>query len=194
MLMKLLISVNPMKKILFFVVFVLASTICIGQPVVDAAKSNFSKGLSAYEQHDYATAIAWIKKAAEQGNSEAQYQLGHLYRQGKGTTKNIEESFKWIKKSAEQGYIKAQYNLGLMYASGYGIAQNNQEAIKWYQKAAEQGNPEAQYFLGRMYYQGKGVTQNNQEAIKWYKVAAGNKGHGIGKQLAVAALQQLDKK
>jgi len=73
------------------------------------------------------------------------------------------------------------------------VTQNHQEAVKWYRVAAIQGNPEAQYFLGRMYEKGQGVTQNNQEAVKWYRVAAGHNGHGIGKQLAVAALQQLGK-
>jgi TPR repeat protein len=186
-------SINPLKKMIFFLIFIFASAVCIGQPTIDDAESNFSKGLSAYQQHDYATAVVWIQKAAEQGLAKAQYQLGHLYSEGRGVTKNKQEAFKWIQKAAEQGHTKAQYNLGLMYASGYGVTQNIQEAVKWYQKAAEKGNPEAQYFLGRMYYIGKGVTQNNQEAVKWYEKAAGQSGHGIGKQLAVRALQLLAK-
>lgn len=186
-----LISINPLKKIIFSLIFIFASGVCIGQPTIDEAESNFSKGLSAYQQHDYATAIVWFQKAAQQGDTEAQFYLGHLYRKGLGVTKNLQESFKWLQKAAEEGHIRAQYNLGLMYASGYGVTRNDQEALKWYRVAAQQGNPEAQYFLGRMYEKGQGVTQNNQEAAKWYRVAAGHKGHGIGKQLAQAALQQL---
>ena len=182
--------INPLKIILLLI-FSLTSAVCIGQPTIDKAESNFSKGLTAYQQHDYATAVAWFKKGAQLGNPKAQFYLAHLYRKGLGVTKNLQEYVKWITKAAEQGHVRAQYNLGIIYASGYGVTKNDQEAVKWYQKAAEHGNPEAQYLLGRMYYLGKGVTQNKQDAIKWYKIAAEHDGHGIGKQLAVAALQQL---
>ena len=183
------LSINPIKKMSLSLILILASAVCIGMP----AETDFSKGLAAYELSDYATAAVLFKKAAQQGDMEAQFYLGHLYRKGVGVTLNKEESFKWLTKSAEQGHIRAQFNLGLMYASGYGVTKNIPEAIKWYRVSAQQGNPEAQYFLGRMYHKGQGLTQSNDEAIKWYKVAAGNSGHGIGKQLATAGLQELGK-
>ena len=189
--MKAQISINPIKKMSLFLILIFASAVCIGQPTV--AESDFSKGLAAYEQSDYATAVTLFTKAAQNGDMEAQFYLGHLYRKGLGVTLNKEEAFKWLKKAAEQGYVRAQFDLGLMYASGYGVTKNIPEAIKWYRVAAQQGNPEAQYFLGRMYHKGQGLTQSNEEAKKWYKVAAGNGGHGIGKQLAVAALQEMGK-
>jgi len=179
------------RKISLFLILIFASAVSIGQPTV--AESDFSKGLAAYDQSDYATAAVLFQKAAQQGDMEAQFYLGHMYRKGVGVTKNKQESFNWLTKAAEQGHIRAQFNLGLMYASGYGVAKNIPEAIKWYRVSAQQGNPEAQYFLGRMYHKGQGLTQSNEEAKKWYKVAAGNSGHGIGKQLAAAALQEMGK-
>ncbi|WP_420831740.1 tetratricopeptide repeat protein, partial [Bathymodiolus japonicus methanotrophic gill symbiont] len=49
----------------------------------------------------YDTKEPWplLRKAAEQGDSQAQYNLG----------------VKWYKKSAEQGSASGQYNLGVMY-------------------------------------------------------------------------------
>jgi len=105
--MKPQISINPIRKLILFLIFSLTSAVCIGQPTI--AESNFSKGLSAYQQHDYATAIVWFQKAAQQGDTEAQFYLGHLYRKGKGVTKNLQESLKWIQKAAEQGHIRAQF-------------------------------------------------------------------------------------
>ncbi|MHC8510324.1 MAG: hypothetical protein ACYYKD_13225 [Rhodospirillales bacterium] len=47
--------------------------------------------------------------AAEQGDAEAQFNLGVMYDNG---ADHIEESVKWWRAAAEQGHAKAQYNLG----------------------------------------------------------------------------------
>ena len=121
---------------------------------------------------DYAEAAKWYRKAAEQGNSDAQFKLGVMYDNGKGVPQDYVEAAKWYRKAAEQGVIAAQYNLGLMYSNGQGLPQDDAEADKWYRKAAEQGSPEAQYNLGVRYEDGKGVMQDYAEAAKWYGKAA----------------------
>ena len=98
-------------------------------------------------------------KAAEQGDSEAQTDLGMRYHTGDGVPKDYAEAVKWYHKAAEQGHAIAQYNLGVMYAIGEGVPQDDAEAAKWYRKAAEQGRARAQYNLGSMYEQGEGVPQ-----------------------------------
>ena len=52
-------------------------------------------------------AADWTRKADEQGNAEAQYQLGRLYQLGEGVAKNDEKATDWFRKSAEQGYAEA---------------------------------------------------------------------------------------
>lgn len=54
-------------------------------------------------------AFAWLKKAAEQVSSEAQYCLAHCYRGGVGVNQNDELTFDGFKKAAEQGYADAYY-------------------------------------------------------------------------------------
>jgi len=112
------------------------------------------------------------KKAAEQGDEDAQYWLGRMYYDGKGVAQNYEEAFKWHKKAAEQGDKYSQNRLGSMYYDGKGVSQNYEEAFKWYKKSAEQGDKYSQNRLGFMYYAGKGIVQDYQEAFKWYKKAA----------------------
>ena len=75
-------------------------------------------------------------KAAEQGDAEAQYNLGVCYEKGEGVPQNYEEAAKWYMKAAEQGHANAQNNLGLCYYVGNGVRQNHEEAVKWYRKAA----------------------------------------------------------
>ena len=133
-----------------------------------------------FGKRDYNRAIKWYIMAAEQGYSEAQYNLGNCYANQYGVNREIErnyvEAVKWYHKAAEQGNARAQFNLGVCYTNGWGIDKNNCEAIKWYRKAAEQGIAKAQFKLGKCYKNGDGVKQNDAEAEKWFRLAAKN-GH-----------------
>ena len=72
---------------------------------------------------DYAEAVKWYRKAADQGIAEAQYAvLASIYDHGKGVPQDYAEAVKWYRKAAEQGYAKAQLNLGLMYDNGKGVS------------------------------------------------------------------------
>ena len=57
-------------------------------------------------EKDAAAVAAFIRycKAAEQGDAQAQYNLGVCYEKGIGVTKNPEEARKWFREAAEQGY------------------------------------------------------------------------------------------
>ena len=65
-----------------------------------------------------------IGRAVEQGLSEAQYNIGVMYIEGKGVSQNYTEALKWFNKAAKQNDPKAQYNLGVIYASGVGVPQD----------------------------------------------------------------------
>ena len=54
----------------------------------------------------------WYRKAAEQGDASAQYNLGVMYENGHGVEQDDEQAVFWYRKAAEQGYADAQYNLG----------------------------------------------------------------------------------
>ncbi len=111
-------------------------------------------------------------KLAEQGDAEAQFDLGWKYDQGEGVPQDYKEAVKWYTKAAGQGIAVAQSRLGRMYETGEGVPQDNKEAAKLYTKAAEQGFALAQYFLGGMYCGGRGVQQDYKEAVKWFTKAA----------------------
>ena len=121
---------------------------------------------------DYAEAVNWFRKAADQGDVYAQYNLGYSYYQGECVTQDYAEAVNWLRKAAEQGHKKAQNLVGECYDNGKGITQDYAEAVKWYRMAAEQEDAKAQYNLGNCYYNGKGVTQDYAEAVKWYRMAA----------------------
>jgi len=116
------------------------------------------------------------RKAAEQGDAEAQCNLGKMYYNGQGVRKNDAEALKWWRKAAEQGNAEAQADLGMMYYNGDGVPVDAAEAAKWFREAAEQRHAGAQGTLGLMYAKGDGVPQDAAEAVKRYRKAA-EQGH-----------------
>jgi Sel1 repeat len=122
---------------------------------------------------DYAQAVSWYRKAAEQGYAPAQSALGDLYRGGRGAAQDYAQAAAWYRKAAEQGYAPAQHALGDLYDNGQGVAQDYTLAAAWYRKAAEQGYAAAQYALGGLYDNGLGVPQDYAQAYFWLGLGAG---------------------
>ena len=60
---------------------------------------------------DYGQAIDWFRKAADNGNSDAKYDLGCVYETGLGVPKDREPAVEWYRKAAEQGHQQAQSSL-----------------------------------------------------------------------------------
>ena len=108
-----------------------------------------------------------LRERAEQGDADAQYELGITFL-GKDNT----EAVRWFRKAADQGNASAQFNLGSMARRGEGVSQDYTEAIRWFRKAADQGNASAQFNVGSMARRGEGVSQDYTEAIRWYRKAA----------------------
>jgi TPR repeat protein len=121
-----------------------------------------------YKNGQYEQAFPVCRKAAEQGNAKAQFNLAVMYDSGKGIRQDYAKAVKWYRKAAEQGNAKAQFNLAVMYQNGKGVWQDYAKAVKWYRKAAEQGNAKAQFNLAVMYDSGHGVLQSSAVAADWY--------------------------
>ena len=118
------------------------------------------------EGHDHAGA------AYEEGDAQAQFNLGIKYYNGQGVKKDHAEAVSWYRKAAEQGHAQAQSNLGYLFDNGEGVEQSDVEAARWYRKAADQGYADAQFNLGLMFRNGQGVKQSDSEAARWYRKAA----------------------
>ncbi len=126
-----------MKKIrvLLFVVVLIGFA-----PLVHAG---FDEGVTAYNKGDYATAFIEFKPLADQGDARAQYNLGVMYANGQGVSKDYAEALKWCRKAADQGYADGQYNLGVMYYLGQGVPKDYVQAYKWFDLAAGMGISDA---------------------------------------------------
>ena len=58
--------------------------------------------------------ITEIHRLAEQGDADAQYNLGDMYARGDGVPEDDAEAVKWLRLAAEQGHADAQFSLDIM--------------------------------------------------------------------------------
>ncbi|WP_268808418.1 tetratricopeptide repeat protein [Oceanospirillum multiglobuliferum] len=65
-------------------------------------------------KQDPEKAFRWFKKAAEQGNTKAQYNLGLMYRSGLGVEQDMVKAVMWFKKAAEQELVQAKNILNIL--------------------------------------------------------------------------------
>jgi len=94
-------------------------------------------------RQDYQQASRWYQVAAEQGQPEAEYNLGVLYFEGQGVMQDFRIAARWYRLAAEQGERDAQFNLAGLYASGRGVAEDYLTAYQWLEVAAGAGEPDA---------------------------------------------------
>lgn len=118
--------------------------------------------------------IEQLKKWANEGDVESQFELGNAYEFGIGVNQDYKQAVYWYQKAAEQGYTIAQSSLGFCYVNGLGVATNYQQAAYWFLQAAEKKSAEAQRLLGLCYEGALGVPQNNKLAYMWYYLSLPN--------------------
>ena len=134
--------------------------------------ADLAKGLNAAAAQKWTEALREFKPMAEQGDANAEVNVGNLYLRGLGVEQDYTKAYDWFDKAARQGNVAGQTKLGLMHYYGLGIKEDHAAAAEWFLKAAEQGDPEAALVLGELYNRGDGVTRHPVEAYLWYSVAA----------------------
>ena len=70
-------------------------------------------------RQDYAEALRWYHKAAEQGDAEAQYNLGAMYHNGDGVRRNFHLSKEWFGKACDSGFQEACNQYRYLDQKGY---------------------------------------------------------------------------
>jgi uncharacterized protein len=126
---------------------------------------------------DRTQSINWYRKAAGQGDAEAEYRLGEAYvlgsLSGAGLSRDIGLGLELMKKAASQGNIQSMNSIGSLYQHGlFGIVKDSNEAYIWYRKAADLGDPIAESRVGSAYEFGQGVEKDSEQAKIWYARSA----------------------
>ena len=126
-----------------------------------------------YVDIDYAEALSWREKAAEQGDAKAQLLVAQQYFSGIGTLRDIEKAKHWYTLAAENDNIEAQCQLAKLLETGLdGIVKNLAGAFYWYKKAADADCLNAILKVGQMYDAGIGVSKNIEKAVYYFEKAS----------------------
>lgn len=110
-------------------------------------------------------ALRWYKLAAEGGELDAWYYVGHAYQEGKVVAKDpayaaecYQKRLTWPKSSnAQVGCANA---LGAMYYDGEGVEKNYDEAFRLLDYAHSKGSTWGICYLGKCYFRGWGTPQD----------------------------------
>jgi len=133
------------RVVLQGLIMMAVSVIACASPKFPA--DHFQLGWQAYQAGQYDAALSHWIPLADQGDTNAQLNVGLMYDVGKGVPEDPARAVRWYQQSAERGHAAAQFNLGLMYASGRGIEQDAGQARFWLAQAAGQGLQEARAML-----------------------------------------------
>ena len=102
-----------------------------------------------------------LLKKAEEGDTDAQYELGLLYAHGAERDQNnvyhiyiepdYDEAVRWWRDAGNNSDSRSQVNLAYIYATGIWVVKDEDEAFNWWHRAAEVGHAGAQYELGQIH-------------------------------------------
>ena len=167
-------TLMPQRWMTFFVAAVLVTSLACGEvlDVEDAPVSSNATDDTGANSQPANSDFELTLDLAEQGDADAQFEVGVGYATGVGVPQNFIEAVRLYRLAADQGNADAQYNLGVMYENGEGVLRDDVEAVRLYRLAADQGHADAQTNLGRMYAEGWGVAQEEMEALRWWRLAA----------------------
>ena len=114
-----------------------------------------------------------LTKKAQEGDRQAQYDLGMVYDSGKDEIpRNVELGAEWFLKAAQQGHTEAQFAIGQCYFYGLGVPRDKVLGVEWYHQAALKDHKQATYALGECYSFGEGVDRHHAESLKWFSKSA----------------------
>lgn len=119
------------------------------------------------QQGNYKEAFPLVKRSAELGNAEAQYNYGFFLQSGVAGNKNEKDAVKWFRKSSENGFNDGHYAMMMAYGNGIGIEQNAEKAFIYALKCAENNDPTCMWNIVNCYLTGNGVKPNITKFKEW---------------------------
>jgi cell division septation protein DedD len=125
-------------------------------------------GVQAWQAANYEEAIGQWRPLADRGDLDAQFNLGHAYRLGRGVPRNMNLAEQYYERAARAGHVEAQAMYGLiLFQNG-----RRQEAMPYVRTAAERGDARAQYVYGTALFNGDIVARDGPRAWAFMTRAA----------------------
>lgn len=133
----------------------------INKPLYEAAR--------ARQAHDDKLKFMATDAKARAGDPSAAYELGNLFEQGIGTSRDLRQAIDCWGAAAIHGHGRALIKLGDLFSTGdKGLPRNLMRAAEMYRRAARQGDLVGLQRMGECYLNGLGVVQDDVEAYAYF--------------------------
>jgi TPR repeat protein len=110
-------------------------------------------------------ATQWYQDLAEDGDTDAQYNLGFMFETGWSVPVDDLEAANWYELAAEKDHSKAQLRLGMMYIAGVGVKQSEILGAKWIGEAARNGEELAELIEKKLLEADPALRINEQKVV-----------------------------
>jgi len=145
-----------------------AAAVALAALGAPALAQSVEAGIQAWQGSNYEEAVRQWRPLADRGNLDAQFNLGHAYRLGRGVPQNMNLAEQWYERAARAGHVEAQAMYGLiLFQNG-----RRQEAMPYVESAAERGDMRAQYVYGTALFNGDLVARDWPRAYAFMTRAA----------------------
>lgn len=182
------------RKASIFLRLLLPIVISAGSSTLAAA--GFDEGVANYRAGNYEGALKEWTESAEQGDADAQFNLGCLFLRGEGTPPDRARAREWFRKAADQDEFdsrtwlftadggsqteegrKTYFSKKLAPSQKFHLTfvaeLENGNLMRWPCSTDEKNGAETQFKIGLMYETGKtGLPKNEKQAAVWYRKAA----------------------
>ncbi len=152
-----------MKRNILILFLILFCTLSFGQ----SAEELNQQSKKLIQQGKYNAVLPILKKSAELGNAEAQYNYGYFLQSGAAGVKNEQEAIVWYKKSSDNGFNDGHYAMMMAYGNGQGIEQNPEKAFQYALKCADNNDATCMWNVVNCYLTGNGVKADISKFKEW---------------------------
>lgn len=109
-----------------------------------------------------------LRRAANAGDADPQYQLAAMTATGDGCKKDVTEAARLYTEAADQGHPEAMYNLALMHLLGEVAGGTRKLAFALLARAAAGGSWDAQFYQFQIFSRGlHGMTKDRNKAAHY---------------------------
>ena len=116
----------------------------LSAPIIEkrwpASPQASQRSLQSQSQRAQPQSLADLRKLADQGDPEAQYQMGVRFHNGEDVRQDDAQAMQWFLRAAEQGHVTAQSALGAYYWAGRGVPEDLSKAYFWSEIALAEGD------------------------------------------------------
>lgn len=174
-----------------------AAAFRIWEPLAEQGDAGSENGLGVlYETGEGVAmnipeAMKWFGRAAAQGFTKAEYNLGMMYAQGAlDVPPDLPKAILLLKTAADQGFTPAQSKVGELYYETGKSQSDYARAFHYLGQAVHARSAQAADDIGWLYEEGLGVPKDKSMAYAWFRIAASQSGDAKS-SIFVADLETL---